>query len=300
MRFLAGYIMRGPMQAVLVASVCAVLSLVLPPFSYLGGAAVALVTLRLGAWHGARVVLGAALAVTALSLLLVQSAVPGPAFLVALWLPMWVLALELRRSVSLGRVLAMAAGFGVLLVVMLHGMQDDPAAFWRGVFEPVFREAGRPAVDAMEEAYAVMTGALAAGFTLSLVGSLFIARWWQAQLYHPGGFQREFHALRFNPLLGLGTLAVAGLAYVGDERLAAFASDVVTVLVVLLLLHGIAVVHGLVRLKGAHGLWLGLMYMLLLVMLPQTAITLSALGLADAWFDFRAFFGAKREQGNDG
>lgn len=300
MRFLAGYIMRGPMQAVLVASVCAVLSLILPPFSYLGGAAVALVTLRLGAWRGAQVVLGATLAVTVLSLLALQSPVPGPAFLAAVWLPMWVLALELRRSVSLSRALVMAAGFGVLFVVMFHGMVDDPAAFWRKMFESVFSDAGAPTVEGMDEVYALMTGALAAGFTLSLVGSLFIARWWQAQLYNPGGFQREFHALRFGPLLGLITLAVAGLAYLGDERLAAFASDVVIVLVVLLLLHGIAVVHGLIKLKGAHSLWLGLMYMLLLVMLPQTAITLSALGLADAWFDFRAFFGAKHEEGNDG
>lgn len=300
MRFLAGYIMRGPMQAVLVAAVCAVLSLVLPPFSYLAGAAVALVTLRLGAWHGARVALVAALAVTALAWLLVQSAVPGPAYLVALWLPIWFLALELRRSVSLSRVLLMAGGFGALFVLALYGVLDEPAAFWRKVFENVFREAGAPAIDAMDEVYAVMTGALAAGFTLSLVGSLLIARWWQAQLYHAGGFQREFHALRFSPMLGLVTLAVASLTFFGGEKLAAFASDVIIVLIVLLLLHGIAVVHGLVRLKGAHSLWLMLMYALLLVMLPQTAITLSTVGLADAWFDFRAFFGAKREEGNNG
>ncbi|MCK9531390.1 MAG: hypothetical protein M0R77_12650 [Gammaproteobacteria bacterium] len=297
MKFLAGYAMRGPMQAVLVAAVCALLSLVVPPLSYLGGGTVALVTLRLGSWQGAKVMLGAALAVTALSLLVLRSAVPGPAFLVALWLPVWVLALELRRSVSLRHAMVVAGGFGALFVIVLYGALDNPAAFWHEVFEKVFSEAGGQAGDAMAEAYGVMTGALAAGFTLSLLGSLFIARWWQALLYNPGGFQSEFHALRFGPLLGLGTLAVASLAFLGDERLAAFASDLVIVLIVLLLLHGIAVVHGLVRLKGVHGAWLGLMYVLLLFMLPQTAITLSAVGLADAWFDFRAFFGAKREEG---
>jgi hypothetical protein len=300
MNFLAGYIMRGPMQAVLVAAVCAVLSLVLPPLSYLSGAAVALVTLRLGAWHGAKVALGAALAVTALSWLLVQNVVPGPAFLLALWLPVWALALELRRTVSLSRVLIMAGGFGALFVVVLYGTLDDPAAFWRKVFESIFQEAGSPPVEAMDDAYAVMTGALAAGFALSLVGSLFTARWWQAQLYHAGGFQREFHALRFGPLLGLITLAVAGLALMDAGRLAAFASDLIIVLVLLHLLHGIAVVHGLVKCKGAHVGWLVLMYVLLVLTLPQTAIVLSAVGLADAWFDFRGFFGAKREEGNNG
>ncbi len=40
------------------------------------------------------------------------------------------------------------------------------------------------------------------------------ARHWQASLYHPGGFQREFHALRIDPKLGLllGVGIVLGLS----------------------------------------------------------------------------------------
>lgn len=299
MKFLAGYLMRGPTQAILVTSVTAMLSLLLPPLSYLSGAAAGLVTLRLGAWRGLTTIAGAAAAVALLALAIIRSPIPGPAYLVAVWLPMWALAMSLRFTVSLEKSMLLASAFGGLLVAAIHGSVQEPALFWQKIFEDLLRQAGQetPLPAEMQEAYALMTGAMAAGVTLSLWASLFIARWWQALLYNPGGFQREFHALRFGRKLGLATLAVAGVALYGGPELEPFAGDLVMVFVVLHLLHGVAVVHGLVARSGGHVAWLVGLYALLLVAAPPTAITLSAVGFADAWFDFRSFFGMKREEG---
>ena len=52
MGFLASYIMRGRLQAMIVASTLALLSLIIPPVSVVSSATVALVTLRRGAVEG--------------------------------------------------------------------------------------------------------------------------------------------------------------------------------------------------------------------------------------------------------
>ena len=57
MKSLANYVMRGPVQAIVVAAVTGIFS-VLPLVSYLSGAAVGLVTLRIGPAKGACKVAG--------------------------------------------------------------------------------------------------------------------------------------------------------------------------------------------------------------------------------------------------
>jgi hypothetical protein len=299
MKFLAGYLMRGPMQAILVTSVGALLSLLLPPLSYLSGAAVALVALRFGAWKGLQVCGGAALAVTLLSVFVLQSALPGPAYLIVVWLPVLALAVHLRRTVSLESALGLAAVFGAAMVVAVHVGVSNPAAFWQKVFEDLLRQAGEgaEAPAGMEEAFRLMTGAMAAAVTLSLLASLFVARWWQALLYNPGGFQREYHALRFGRKFGVLTMLTAGMALLGDTGIAGPAGDLLLVYLVLHLLHGLAVAHALVRNAGARAAWLVAIYALLITpLLPATVVTLAAVGFADEWFDFRSFFGKKNEE----
>src|SRR3569623_887288 len=65
MRALAQYIMRGRMQAMLVAVAMAILSLILPPMNYLSSAVIGLVTLRRG-WQEGLIIIAGAGAVMAL------------------------------------------------------------------------------------------------------------------------------------------------------------------------------------------------------------------------------------------
>lgn len=299
MRLLAEFVMRGRSPAIAVVAVAALLSLLLPPLSYLSGAAVALVTLRVGPVQGLTTALMAALAVAVLSLLLFGSPWTGGAFLAVLWFPVWALAVSLRRTARLPRTLLLAGWFGAVLVVGFYLAVDDPAAWWRESLETVLAQAGGGQGDdpqvmaALEPALGLMTGAAAAALLTSLLGSLCLARWWQSMLYNPGGFRREFHALQLGRGLTVATLALMALSTFGELPGHQLAAELLVVAGVLFVVQGLAVVHGLVGRTGAGKGWLIGTYALLLLALPQMAMTLAVAGVADNWFDFRARFGGK-------
>ncbi|WP_163648266.1 hypothetical protein [Modicisalibacter sp. 'Wilcox'] len=115
---------------------------------------------------------------------------------------------------------------------------------------------------------------------LASVACLALARSWQAGLYNPGGFRSEFHGLRLTrrELLGLFAMAIVGGLVTWPALV--FMSWVP------LLIGGVALIHGLIGLKGMNGLWLVAFYALLLTTWPMILIVL-LLGLVDTFADFR-------------
>ena len=218
MRSLAGFAMRGRSQAALVAAGVAVLSLVLPPVAVISSAAVALVTLRQGPREGLLVVGIAALGSGVLAWLALGAPRLALGFLVVLWVPLWVLALVLRATRNLALTVQGAALIGLLILLGLHLLADDPAAYWVQVMEPLrlglveggvlADVASRTLVEGLAE---WMTGAFAASLYVQFLLALFLARWWQASLYNPGGFGAEFRDLRLSPVLGYVALAMIGV-----------------------------------------------------------------------------------------
>ena len=99
---LASYIMRGPIQALLVTAAFALTSLIpiLGILSVLSGAALALATLRHGARQGLQIMAGASLILNLFLYVAMGTVLPGVVFLLFLWLPLWGLSLLLRRTVS--------------------------------------------------------------------------------------------------------------------------------------------------------------------------------------------------------
>jgi hypothetical protein len=55
-------------------------------------------------------------------------------------------------------------------------------------------------------------------------------------------------------------------------------------------IQGVAMVHGLVKLRGGARGWLVAMYASLLLVTPAAVLALSVAGFSDAWFDYRARF----------
>lgn len=301
MRFLANYIMRGPLQAILVTSVTALLGLVAPllaPLSYLSGAALGLVTLRFGLNEAAKVMGGSAVATALLGTLLVGNPLPPLVYALLLWLPVVVVTYSLRRTVSLPRSLLLAALFGAMLVIGMHVAMTDPAAWWTRALQQALANATPEQQQVLQpvmgEAARLMTGIVAVAVVLGILVSLLLARWWQAQLYHPGGFRSEFHALRLGKVVALVTAALvvlSGLSWQGSALL----GDLLPLLLLLLLLQGLAVVHAVVARSGASVGWLVAVYVMLAlpVVMAQTALVLAVAGLVDNWMNFRTFFGSK-------
>lgn len=295
MRPLASFIMRGPPQAGLTAAALAVLAFLLPPISYLSAAAVGLVTLRLGAQQGLMVL---AIATAALGLgtyFLAGHSVLALAFALAVWLPLWILAVTLRATQSLEWTLILAALFGVLFILGMHVSIPDTEAWWRELLEkmrPLLEQSGlmgnpQELGRLLEDAAGVMTGLLAAALVLSLALSLFIARWWQALLYNVGGFRREFHELRLNRGLAIPVFAVFAVAVMGAGEAGQIGQEILTVALVLYLIQGLALAHRIAAERGVHIAWLAGMYGMLFA-LPQISLLLAAAGFAVTWMKFRS------------
>jgi len=148
----------------------------------------------------------------------------------------------------------------------------------------VITEAERNAM--VEEIAPWMSGGLAAAWFLQLTLALFLARSWQALLYHPGGFAQEFRELRLGYWL---LILVPGLLLSGmlSEQPGLLAQGALVGMAAFFL-QGVAVVHGLVaRLKAGPG-WLIGFYLLLVIGMPASFTLVSAAGFADGLVNFRA------------
>ena len=121
------------------------------------------------------------------------------------------------------------------------------------------------------------------GYMFLAVVLLMLARWMQATLFNPGGFQKEFHQLHIGQKTALG---LAGLIFLGSYQLV-IPQSWVFYFILPLLFSGIALVHAVVVKKKLSSLWLVIFYILLIV-LPTVLQLLVLLALVDSWYDFRS------------
>ncbi|KAB2931440.1 MAG: DUF2232 domain-containing protein [Candidatus Contendobacter sp.] len=292
MKALAAFVMRGRSTAALVAAVAAVLFWLFPPFLIVSGATVALVTLRRGAAEGAWLMALAGLGAVALTGLALGTPWPMLDVLPTCWLPVWLLALVLRATVSLSRTVQAAALLGLLGVAGFYLVLGDPAIWWSGVLGQweqalaPLAPADRPTLDQLlallREWAPYLPGQAVGAALLFVLAGLLLGRWQQALLFNPGGFRPEFHELRLGRPLAALALALFGAAMLsGSPPL----SNAALVLSLLYTVQGVALVHAVAFRRRLSPAWLLLFYLLLLV--PLLSQGVMALGVADAWADFR-------------
>jgi hypothetical protein len=282
MRAIAEFIMRGRMQATLVVAGCATL----PLLYWLGAAAGCLVLLRRG--------LKDALGVLALGLLpaLIWWLYSDDPRALLVLLGSSSLALVLRASESWNRVLLVSIAMGVVFAVVLGT-----------VFAPQIEMLAQALIKVMpsllgdvyqklsvdEQAHfasliaPVLTGLIAALLQIVSVLSLIVGRNWQALLYNPGGFGREFRAIRFP--LGLAMLLLAFMLLgpnIGPQM-----AMLTPLCSVPLVFAGLALIHGLVAQKRLARFWLVGLYVTLLLFMQLIYPLLVVLAIVDSLIDFR-------------
>jgi len=291
----AGFVMRTPSTAASVVALTAIVALILPPatslISFLSGASLGLVTLRLGPKAGLEVMVLASIALAMLALVLIGTASLAVAILGVLWVPLWFLSIILRSTVSLPFVVTMALGLVSIGVGVIHWFIGDLASWWRiflmDTFVRIGPEPGAGMVQSIEGLSQVMTGLVAAGMLMSLIGNLLLARWWQSLLYNPDGFAEEFIRLRLPPFVGIAALGAMALTQVGPISLEPLGVDLVFVMMAAFFITGLAVVHGLNANFGEPVGWLIGVYVLTFIFPRQMMTILAATGLADTWVDLR-------------
>ena len=288
MRGLATFVMRGRWQAVLVVSIMAILA---PPFSsILSGAAMGLVTLRQGLREALLIMSGSALVTALLGFWLSGSGLVAVGFVVVLWLPMLLMGVLLRQTTSLAWVMQSAAAVVIALIALIYLFGGDPTQFWLhelGWLKPLFIEAQiateGPQLDAVVMAAAVRMNSMV---LMSFILNLLLARWWQAQLYNPGGFCKEFHALRLPRESAIAVVVIGAAAALLSGTPGDFFRDAGLIFITIYLFAGLALVHTVVARRRMGKGWLVAIYGLL-VLLPPASSVLALLGLVDSWMNLR-------------
>jgi len=297
MKALALYITRDAYKAILVISVFALLGLLGPPltwiFSVASGAAMTLAVFTWQTRQSLQVLVGAALATAIFTLLAAGTATPAIAFVLSLWLPVWLLAQVYKRTGSL--VLAMESGvyLAIATVFLVYASVDDPAGIWLPLLQP-FKEMMQqvypdlPVAD-LEQLIAVaahhMTGAVAATVLTGIFICVLLGRSWLGLVGKATSLSTDFNGLRFDYVTALTSIVLLGVATMTDAPSALNASIVVGMAYVL---PGLAVIHGSVAKAGMSNSWLLGLYILLVFASQAMIPVLSVLGLIDTWADLRA------------
>lgn len=303
MSALAQFIMRGRNQAVLVVASFTILSWLLSVASLLASAALALPTLRRGVGDG---LLTAALALPIVVLAgywLMGGALEAAGFALVIWVPTLVVAGVLRESGQLGRALLSACGLGMAAVMVVYMIMDDPQAFWREQFQALLKpvlEAQMPtggdqAMTLTLDLFArYATGAVSAGSVLSVMISLLIARWWQAGLFNPGGFRKEFIEMSLGKPASLVFMGAVGVLSFTSDQVALFLANLLLPAVMVYMLAGFSVIHGLCATHSSGRFWLTGLYVALMFMTPLI-LAIALVGVSDPWLGWRQRFqGATR------
>lgn len=283
MRALAEFIMRGRMQASVVALLGSWFPLISP-------ATVALVGLRRGAQDGMLILLWAVLPSLAtlfvgdLGLLMTLFTLAGllTTFAVAL-----MLSSRFSWSQSLIGLVVLSSFFGLLLNVLTPDSIQTVVNLLAEKLEQVQAQADQaPAI--MMPSLVFVIGLISYVIAINSVLSLLLARWWQATLYNPGGFQTEFHLLRLGPVQTL--ICIVAMVFCGlqGEDYQAWLS----LMGLPLLLAGIALVHHVANIRNTGGQWLVLFYLMLLLFNP-IILVLMAVAALDTWINFRTRIAAK-------
>ncbi|MDX1587954.1 MAG: hypothetical protein R3296_03370 [Oleiphilaceae bacterium] len=278
MQALAQWVMRGPLQA----SLAAVIAFALPFLFWLGAAIVALVTLRLGPRAGMMI---AAWAVLPAAGWLFMGQDPAPLSVLMISLTM---AWLLQATVSWERMLLGGAVAALLLGELIPRLLPELTAklveMGVSLYQQMNPEMAAELGEELEPMVRLMmigtTGAL--NFLMALLATL-LGRGWQARLFNPGGFQREFHDFRLSGPATLVLVMVMAFA----PMLGANPALASLVFGVPLVVAGLALVHGLVGRRNMGRVWLVVLYASVVVLGPSLLLMLIFVAILDSWLDFR-------------
>ena len=283
MRALAEFIMRGRVQACLVALVGVVVPLV-------GPAAIGLVTLRKGNAEGVLVTLWASLPFV-VSYFAGQSSPFVAVMSILALVNILLVANVLRVTASWGLTLVSNVGVAVVLATIAGLVfQNDLTVLMLDLTEIVTNASQQLEQDFVLPPPSGVLAWVAWMTAFSALVGLVVARWWQALLFNPGGFQHEFQGIRLEPKVALGCciLIILGFTVLSDFQFWLQLASIP------LIVCGLSLLHFTVKARKAGGHWLVLIY-LGVFLGPVMSGLLVALGAIDSVLNLRARLGSDNQ-----
>ncbi len=291
MLFLAKFILKGPSQAALVAAAMAILGLAIPPAAWLSAAAIVLVTLVNGPKSGLMTTALSSLGAGIFAYLIFGSPQVALVFVLLAWLPAWIIASILRQTVSLAYSLQVLTVISLLAVVLIYQLAPNIGEHWREPLDIMVAQLAEQSEDfnlaelkrTEDWIITFLPGLFVSSVMFGTMLSLFLARWWQAALYNPGGFGKEFQSMNLGKFSALCAMAILLIAMaVGNV----FSVALVTVVSVLYSVQALSLLHAVIKIRQVNTAWLFAIY-LAMFFIPQVLLLLILLSFADPWLDIR-------------
>lgn len=279
MKALAEFILRGRLQALIVALIGSF-------FPLISSAAIALVSICKGAKEGTLLFLWVSLA-----LVLIQQAGSENPLLTAVSiasLGIMVITATVHKIMAswqwtlLAIVLvsvAVSLAFGILMGSSVTNLLATAQEMLSNV-----KSQEQDAQLSIGLTDSMLLGLVATILAVGSMMSLMLARWWQAGIYNPGGFQKEFHSYTIDAKIAvlLVVILIVGQLLPQSSKLWA------ELAVLPLLVAGIALVHFTVKLFGQGKQWLAFVYVGMIMVGKPVTLILVLLGLTDSLIDLRS------------
>ena len=295
MRAVARFAMRGHWHAVALTVLGLICSTVISIFGVISGSIVALVAMRIGWLSGLKLAL-----TSVIFFCLFQFFMTGYTPLTALYVSVIVLGLPVLLGVALDSssnqalpLLIVACGL-ILFSLAFRILTGDADQFWFQQINPILNALQEANGPILSEQAAMQISSQMHHIFLVLIflfytAIIFLARWWQAELYNPGGFGFEFRVLKM-PKSALYGVAIAGVMVALNTVSSfdvAFVTDCFIILVLLFSFQGLAVVHAKIYTNNLPVGWLVGLYLLSAIVPQLVGLVLATTGVADSLADFR-------------
>ena len=285
---LGNAVLANKFQAIFATSLMTMVGLLVPFFTYIGSGLVpGLVCLSKNAVTGLQVIIGSFI----LTMLFVTVANVTPyvviAFAIGIWAPVWISSNVLRITASQGSLLLTAAIIGMIYILLTHLLVEDIVAWWQGWLnlwlEQIANTANREKLSELFNMAAPLMNAMTvAGLFVSLVCTVFCARWWQAYLVNKGGFRKEFQSISLPRYLLYPVLAIIAWMIINESKPGDIVVDILVLLIFVYLFQGLASIHRVVAEKHMSGMWLTGMY-IFMFLIPQILLFIACIGMIDSW-----------------
>ncbi|MGI9323240.1 MAG: hypothetical protein ACR2PJ_06640 [Pseudomonadales bacterium] len=272
MQALAEFTMRSRLHA----TGASMLAAVLPLLGWLSAVIIALAVLRFGSLTGLLILLWTLLPT---SIIFYQAPVGDPSMGVLL-VSSFMLAVLLRQTVSWELVLLACVGLTAVIAALLETTTTMSALFAR-YFKVLEQSLGTTIEPA--EAMTAFMGIYALAIAYLTLAALVVARWCQGALYNPGGFGKEFRALRLSPGVSAGVAAVMLVCMLLPEQFGRWLPLVTLPLV----FAAIGLAHWLVKTRGLPNHLVAVFYIALVLLYQLVYPMLAAVALVDSWLNIR-------------
>ncbi len=209
----------------------------------------------------------------------------------------WIFAVCLRKYSSWSLLLQVAAICCVLSVALIHFVVPDIQSWWSDKLTAYFTKAMQtlnesggdydpssmlPIKSLIDGIKPFVTGVVVILIVFNALLQVFLARWWQAAVFNPGGLRQEMYDIRMGYVLG--AIFVIGLFWGlwGNSWL----SDMMPIMYVVFALAGLSLIHSLLARRGTGMFWLVMIYGGM-ILFPYVIVLIAMVGLIDTWLDFR-------------